>query len=69
MGEIYLAQETRLALKLLPSYLSKDEHRLRRLEREAGTASAANHPNLCVIYEVGETEDDRHLCDCQTSSA
>ncbi len=64
MGEVYLVQDHRLgrsvALKLLPSLFTKDEDRLRRFEQEARTASALNHPNVCVIHEVGETADDRH---------
>ena len=47
------------AVKLLPIYLSKDEDRLRRFEREARAASALNHPNVCVIHEVGETAEGR----------
>jgi eukaryotic-like serine/threonine-protein kinase len=64
MGEIYLAQDTRLgrqiALKLLPTYFTTDKDRLRRFEQEAHAASTLSHPNVCVIHEVGETEDARH---------
>ncbi|HSP62253.1 MAG TPA: hypothetical protein VLQ90_04655, partial [Pyrinomonadaceae bacterium] len=53
MGEVYLAQDSRLgrkiALKLLPRDFAKDQHRVRRFAQEARAASALNHPNVCVI--------------------
>src|SRR5712691_3936722 len=64
MGEVYLAHDKRLgrkiALKLLSTHFTTDKDRLRRFEQEAHAASTLSHPNVCMIHEVGETEDDRH---------
>jgi serine/threonine protein kinase len=60
MGEVYLAQDPRLgrmvALKILPGDLSADADRVQRFVREARAASALNHPNVAVVYDVGESD-------------
>jgi len=60
MGEVYRARDTQLgrdvAVKVLPSTYSVDEHRLSRFEQEACAAGALNHPNILVIYHI-DTHD------------
>lgn len=57
MGEVYLAEATKLhrkvALKILPENVAAQHDRMRRFELEATTAAALNHPNIAHIYEIG----------------
>jgi eukaryotic-like serine/threonine-protein kinase len=60
MGEVYLAEDTRLhrkvALKILPAEFASNQDRMRRFVQEAQAAAALNHPNIAHIYEIGESE-------------
>ena len=61
MGEVLLAEDTRqhnrkVALKILPPELTKEESRLRRFKQEARAILALNHPNILTIFEIGEAD-------------
>jgi serine/threonine protein kinase len=61
MGEVFLAEDTRLqrqaAIKFLPAEMAADPERRQRFLNEARAASALTHPHVCVVYDVGETGD------------
>jgi Tol biopolymer transport system component/tRNA A-37 threonylcarbamoyl transferase component Bud32 len=64
MGEVYLAQDTKLdrkvALKVLPEDVASNRSRMQRFVQEAKAASALNHPNIITIHEIG-TEPGAHF--------
>ena len=63
MGVVYTARDPRLkrqvAIKLLTADLTRDETAKQRFLQEAQAASALDHPNICTIFEINETDDDQ----------
>ena len=65
MGEVFLAQDTKLdrkvAIKFLNEEFSRDADKLNRFVQEAKAASALNHPNILTVYEIGEAEGKNYI--------
>lgn len=65
MGEVYLAEDTRLgrkvAIKFLSEQFSRDADKLDRFVQEAKAASALNHPNILTVYDIGESDGKNYI--------
>ncbi len=65
MGEVYKARDTRLersvAIKVLPEHIAKREDLRARFEREARSVASLNHPNICVVHDIGSQDGHGYM--------